>query len=64
MRAELGTVGVLEAADDFEFVGVIRVGTPQVLVNKRKVFFDRGGKVTVIFYKVPHSFSLEVVYLV
>ena len=55
---------MLEAADDFEFVGVIRVGTPQVLVNKRKVLFDRGGKVTVIFYKVPHSFSLEVVYLV
>ena len=64
MWAELGAVGVLETADDFEFVGVIRVGTPQVLVNKWKVLFDRGGKVTVIFYKVAHSFSLEVVYLV
>lgn len=31
---EFGAVGVLEAADDFQLDRVIRIGTPQVLIDE------------------------------
>ena len=64
VRAEFSAVGVFEAADDFQFVGVVGIWAPQVLVDEGEVFLDGWWEVAVVLYKIGHSLPLKVFHLI
>ena len=55
---------MLEAADNFEFVRVTRIRTPQILIDEGKVLFDRRWEVIVIYNKIGHSFPFKIFHFV
>ena len=61
---QFGTIGMLEAADNFEFVRVTRIRTPQILIDEGKVLFDRRWEVIVIYNKIGHSFPFKIFHFV
>ena len=64
MRGEFGAVGVFEAADNFKFVGVVGLGTPEVLVDEGEVFLDGGREVVVVLDKIAHALAFKILDLV
>ena len=64
MGGEFGAVGVFKAADYFEFVRIVGLGAPEVLVDEGEILLDRGREVVVVFDKIAHALAFEILNLV
>jgi hypothetical protein len=64
MRGQLGAVGVFKAADNFEFVGVVDIGTPQILVDEGEILLDGRREIVVILNEIAHPFAFKIFHFI
>ena len=55
---------MFKATDNFKFALIIGFRTPQILIDKGQVLFDRRREVVVILDKITHSFPLEILHFI